>query len=147
MLKTNRRRVFLVFLAGLEALDFLVVQDIFLTETAQYADVVLPSCSFAEKSGHFTNTERRVQRIPGKAKEDWATIQMLANAMGGGWDYQSVADITNEIARVTPQYAGLRWENITVNGVQWPSNKNNPDGTRIMHQTQFTLWCLRQGVF
>lgn len=71
---------------GLEALDFLVVQDIFLTETAQYADVVLPSCSFAEKSGHFTNTERRVQRIPGKAKEDWATIQMLANAMGGGWD-------------------------------------------------------------
>ncbi|MEG3696258.1 molybdopterin-dependent oxidoreductase, partial [Vibrio coralliirubri] len=129
---------------GLEALDFLVVQDIFLTETAQYADVVLPSCSFAEKSGHFTNTERRVQRInpavlpPGEAKEDWVIIQMLANAMGGNWEYDSVADITNEIARVTPQYGGLRWENITVNGVQWPSNKNNPDGTRIMHQTQFT---------
>ncbi|MBB1466357.1 formate dehydrogenase subunit alpha [Vibrio sp. SG41-7] len=129
---------------GLEALDFLVVQDIFLTETAQYADVVLPSCSFAEKSGHFTNTERRVQRInpavnpPGDAKEDWVIIQMLANAMGGGWDYKTVADITNEIARVTPQYGGLRWENITVNGIQWPTNKNNPDGTRIMHQTQFT---------
>ncbi|MFS1920731.1 formate dehydrogenase subunit alpha [Vibrio lentus] len=129
---------------GLEALDFLVVQDIFLTETARYADVVLPSCSFAEKSGHFTNTERRVQRInpavnpPGEAKEDWVIIQMLANAMGGGWGYNTVADITNEIARVTPQYGGLRWENITVNGVQWPSNKNNPDGTRIMHQTQFT---------
>jgi formate dehydrogenase major subunit len=129
---------------GLEALDFLVVQDIFLTETAQYADVVLPSCSFAEKSGHFTNTERRVQRInpavkpPGEAKEDWAIIQMLANAMGSDWNYQSVVDITNEIARVTPQYGGLRWENITLNGVQWPSNKNNPDGTRIMHQTQFT---------
>ncbi|OBT27749.1 formate dehydrogenase subunit alpha [Vibrio tasmaniensis] len=129
---------------GLEALDFLVVQDIFLTETAQHADVVLPSCSFAEKSGHFTNTERRVQRInpavnpPGEAKEDWVIIQMLANAMGGGWGYNTVADITNEIARVTPQYGGLRWENITVNGVQWPSNKNNPDGTRIMHQTQFT---------
>ncbi|UPR57096.1 formate dehydrogenase subunit alpha [Vibrio sp. ED004] len=129
---------------GLEALDFLVVQDIFLTETAQYADVVLPSCSFAEKSGHFTNTERRVQRInpavlpPDDAKEDWVIIQLLANAMGGGWSYDSVADITNEIARVTPQYGGLRWENITVNGVQWPSNKNNPDGTRIMHQTQFT---------
>ncbi|OMO24549.1 formate dehydrogenase subunit alpha [Vibrio lentus] len=129
---------------GLEALDFLVVQDIFLTETAQCADVVLPSCSFAEKSGHFTNTERRVQRInpavnpPGEAKEDWVIIQMLANAMGGGWGYNTVADITNEIARVTPQYGGLRWENITVNGVQWPSNKNNPDGTRIMHQTQFT---------
>ncbi len=129
---------------GLEALDFLVVQDIFLTETAQYADVVLPSCSFAEKSGHFTNTERRVQRInpavnpPGEAKEDWVIIQSIANAMGGEWSYLSVADITNEIARVTPQYAGLRWENITINGVQWPSNKNNPDGTRIMHQTQFT---------
>ena len=129
---------------GLEALDFLVVQDIFLTETAQYADVVLPSCSFAEKSGHFTNTERRVQRInpavtpPGEAKEDWMIIQMIANAMGSDWGYQTVADITNEIARVTPQYGGLRWENITLNGVQWPSNKNNPDGTRIMHQTQFT---------
>ncbi|EJE8547218.1 formate dehydrogenase subunit alpha [Vibrio vulnificus] len=129
---------------GLEALDFLVVQDIFLTETAQYADVVLPSCSFAEKSGHFTNTERRVQRIspavnpPGEAKEDWRIIQEIANTMGSDWHYRSVADITNEITRVTPQYAGLKWENITPEGVQWPSNKNNPAGTRIMHQTQFT---------
>ncbi|MCG9726533.1 formate dehydrogenase subunit alpha [Vibrio brasiliensis] len=129
---------------GLEALDFLVVQDIFLTETAQYADVVLPSCSFAEKSGHFTNTERRVQRInaavkaPGEAKEDWWIIQQIANAMGSDWHYQQVSDITAEIARVTPQYAGLRWEAITPEGVQWPSNKNNPNGTRIMHQTQFT---------
>ncbi|WP_281188262.1 formate dehydrogenase subunit alpha [Vibrio harveyi] len=129
---------------GLEALDFLVVQDIFLTETAQYADVVLPSCSFAEKAGHFTNTERRVQRVnpvvtaPGEAKEDWWIIQEIANAMGSDWDYHCVSDITNEIARVTPQYAGLRWEAITPNGVQWPSNKNNPAGTRIMHQTQFT---------
>ncbi len=129
---------------GLEALDFLVVQDIFLTETAQYADVVLPSCSFAEKSGHFTNTERRVQRInpavraPGEAKEDWWIIQQIANAMGGDWHYNKVADITAEIARVTPQYAGLLWNSITPDGVQWPSNKNNPNGTRIMHQTQFT---------
>ncbi|CAH1572019.1 formate dehydrogenase subunit alpha [Vibrio owensii] len=129
---------------GLETLDFLVVQDIFLTETAQYADVVLPSCSFAEKAGHFTNTERRVQRVnpvvtaPGEAKEDWWIIQEIANAMGSDWDYHCVSDITNEIARVTPQYAGLRWDAITPNGVQWPSNKNNPAGTRIMHQTQFT---------
>ncbi|KOO12054.1 hypothetical protein AKJ18_25940, partial [Vibrio xuii] len=70
-----------------------MVQDIFLTETAQYADVLLPSCSFAEKSGHFTNTERRVQRInpavkaPGEAKEDWWIIQQIANAMGGEWHY------------------------------------------------------------
>lgn len=131
-------------LEGLEALDFLVVQDIFLTETAQYADVVLPSCSFAEKSGHFTNTERRVQRLhqvvnpPGEAKEDWVIIQELANAMGGNWHYSDVSEITNEIARVTPQYAGLRWEAIPADGMQWPSNKNNPQGTRIMHQTQFT---------
>lgn len=129
---------------GLEALDFLVVQDIFLTETAQYADVVLPSCSFAEKSGHFTNTERRVQRInpavkpPGDAKEDWWIIQQIANAMGSDWHYQKVSDLTSEIARVTPQYAGLHWNTITPEGVQWPSNKNNPNGTRIMHQTQFT---------
>ncbi|KHD26287.1 formate dehydrogenase [Vibrio caribbeanicus] len=129
---------------GLATLDFLVVQDIFLTETAQYADVVLPSCSFAEKSGHFTNTERRVQRVnpavkaPGEAKEDWWIIQQIANAMGGDWHYKEVSDITSEIARVTPQYAGLRWEAITPDGVQWPSNKNNPNGTRIMHQTQFT---------
>ncbi len=129
---------------GLEALDFLVVQDIFLTETAQYADVILPSCSFAEKSGHFTNTERRVQRVnavvtsPGEVKEDWWIIQELANAMGSDWNYHCVSEITSEIARVTPQYAGLRWDAITPNGVQWPSNKNNPNGTRIMHQTQFT---------
>lgn len=129
---------------GLETLDFLVVQDIFLTETAQYADVVLPSCSFAEKSGHFTNTERRVQRVnaalkpPGDAKEDWWIIQQIANAMGGDWQYRQASDITAEIARVTPQYAGLKWDAITPDGVQWPSNKNNPNGTRIMHQTQFT---------
>ncbi|MEL7292385.1 MAG: formate dehydrogenase subunit alpha [Pseudomonadota bacterium] len=129
---------------ALETLDFLVVQDIFLTETAQYADVVLPSCSFAEKSGHFTNTERRVQRVnpavkpPGEAKQDWWIIQQIANAMGGDWRYKTVSDITSEIARVTPQYAGLRWDAIPPDGVQWPSNKNNPNGTRIMHQTQFT---------
>ncbi|MGL6260762.1 formate dehydrogenase subunit alpha [Vibrio sp. WXL210] len=129
---------------GIEALDFLVVQDIFLTETAQYADVVLPSCSFAEKAGHFTNTERRVQRLnpvvnpPGQAREDWVIIQDIAKAMGGDWDYQHVSEITNEITRVTPQYAGLRWEAIPTDGMQWPSNKNNPEGTRIMHRTQFT---------
>ncbi|CAM4077514.1 formate dehydrogenase subunit alpha [Vibrio neonatus] len=130
-------------LAGLESLDFLVVQDIFLTETAEYADVVLPSCSFAEKSGHFTNTERRVQRLnpvvnpPGEALEDWVIIQKIANAMGGGWNYQSVSDITYEITRVTPQYAGLGWDAIPANGKHWPSNKNNPQGTRIMHKEQF----------
>ncbi|GEA59059.1 formate dehydrogenase subunit alpha [Vibrio comitans] len=131
-------------LEGLEALDFLVVQDIFLTETAEYADVVLPSCSFAEKSGHFTNTERRVQRLnpvvnpPGEAREDWVIIQDIANAMGGAWDYKHVSDITYEITRLTPQYAGLGWDAIPAAGKHWPSNKNNPQGTRIMHKEQFT---------
>lgn len=104
----------------------------------------MPSFSFAEKEGHFTNTERRVQRIkpavqpPGEAREDWRIIQDIANAMGGGWQYQHVSDITNEIARVTPQYAGLKWDNISRDGLQWPSSKHNPTGTRIMHQMQFT---------
>ncbi|WP_064608856.1 formate dehydrogenase subunit alpha [Photobacterium sp. J15] len=128
---------------GLEKLDFLVVQDIFLTETAQYADVVLPSCSFAEKSGNFTNTERRVQRIspvvkaPGEAKEDWWIIQSIANAMGSDWDYQSVQDITEEITQLTPQYAGIHWERIGSEGVQWPCRDDNHPGTRIMHEKQF----------
>ncbi len=129
---------------ALERLDFLVVQDIFLTETAQYADVVLPSCSFAEKSGHFTNTERRVQRIspainpPGEAKEDWWIIQSIANAMGSDWAYQSVQDITEEICQVTPQYAGIHWERIGRDGIQWPCKDSQHLGTRVMHQETFT---------
>lgn len=114
-----------------------------MTETAAYADVILPSCSFAEKAGHFTNTERRVQRIspavnpPGEAKEDWWIIQEIANAMGGEWNYQSVEDITEEITQVTPQYQGMHWDAIGKNGLQWPCNDANPQGTRIMHNQQF----------
>ncbi|GAL27479.1 NAD-dependent formate dehydrogenase alpha subunit [Vibrio variabilis] len=128
---------------GLKSLDFLVVQDIFLTETAELADVVLPSYSFAEKAGHFTNTERRVQRLvpavqaPGEAKEDWRIIQSIANAMGGDWQYQTVQEITEEIADVTPQYSGIRWQSIGKNGLQWPCNDVKPFGTRIMHKDQF----------
>ncbi|MGR5129713.1 formate dehydrogenase subunit alpha [Photobacterium swingsii] len=129
---------------ALEALDFLVVQDIFLTETAQYADVVLPSCSFAEKEGHFTNTERRVQRIskavnpPGEAKEDWRIIQDVAQAMGADWQYTSVKDITEEITQVTPQYAGIHWDRVGRDGLQWPCRDDNHQGTRIMHTDSFT---------
>ncbi|CAH0526606.1 formate dehydrogenase subunit alpha [Vibrio hippocampi] len=130
-------------LHGLNSLDFLVVQDIFLTETAELADVVLPAYSFAEKSGHFTNTERRVQRLqpavkpPGQAREDWQIIQDIANAMGGDWCYQSIEDITEEIAAVTPQYHGIRWQSVGSNGLQWPCNETKPFGTRIMHKDQF----------
>ncbi|WP_428772731.1 formate dehydrogenase subunit alpha [Vibrio sp.] len=128
---------------ALETLDFLVVQDIFLTETAQYADVVLPSCSFAEKSGHFTNTERRVQRLnpavqpPGEAKEDWWIIQQIALAMGSDWQYQSVRDITAELTTVTPQYAGISWDRVGRTGLQWPCRDQDHPGTRVMHQQQF----------
>lgn len=129
---------------ALEALDFLVVQDIFLTETAQYANVVLPSCSFAEKDGHFTNTERRVQRIskavnpPGEAKEDWRIIQDVAQAMGADWQYASVKDITEEITQVTPQYAGIHWDRVGKDGLQWPCRDEHHQGTRIMHTDTFT---------
>ncbi|MFM5429885.1 formate dehydrogenase subunit alpha [Aeromonas veronii] len=129
---------------GLKQLEFLVVQDIFLSETAQLADVVLPSCSFAEKSGHFTNTERRVQRIspalkaPGDAREDWWIIQQIANAMGSDWRYQNPQEITAEICRVTPQYAGIQWDKVGVQGLQWPCNDAMPEGTRLLHGKQFT---------
>jgi formate dehydrogenase major subunit len=128
---------------GLQALEMLIVQDIFMTETAQLADVVLPSYSFAEKTGHFTNTERRVQRLnaaveaPGDAKDDWQIITDIANAMGGGWSYQHCSDITEEIARVTPQYEGIRWDTVGSNGLQWPCNSRKPIGTRVMHQEVF----------
>lgn len=128
---------------ALKTLDFLVVQDIFLSETAELADVVLPSSSFAEKRGHFTNTERRVQalspaiRSPGEAKDDWWIITQIANAMGGNWNYQSVEQINAEMCEVTPQYAGITWEKVTSDGVQWPCNEQAPEGTRIMHQTTF----------
>lgn len=129
---------------ALQRLDFLVVQDIFLTETAQLADVVLPSCSFAEKSGHFTNTERRVQRLspavsaPGEAREDWWIIQQIANAMGGDWHYRSVREITDEICQLTPQYAGMQWDRIGQHGLQWPCNEAAPEGTRVLHRERFT---------
>ncbi|MGR5064755.1 formate dehydrogenase subunit alpha [Photobacterium sp. DNB22_13_2] len=130
-------------LEAIEKLDFLVVQDIFMTETAQLADVVLPAYSFAEKTGHFTNTERRVQRLnpavkaPGQAMEDWLIIQNIANAMGSDWAYQSVEDITAEINALTPQYAGITWDRVGKDGLQWPCRDENHPGTRVMHQENF----------
>jgi formate dehydrogenase alpha subunit len=111
---------------GLEALDFLVVQDLFLTETAKLADVVLPGASFAEKTGTFTNTERRVQMVNkaidplGKAKADWRIICDLAGRMGYHFIYKSTAEIMQEIASLTPQYAGIHHERLGSRGMQWP---------------------------
>ncbi len=101
--------------SGLENLEFLVVQDIFLTETAALADVVLPGASFAEKNGTFTNTERRVQRVhkaiepPGAARADWRIVRDIANAMGADWQYESPKDIHNEARELVPQYGGIRY--------------------------------------
>src|SRR5207249_9280981 len=98
---------------ALSALDFLVVQDIFLTETAEFADVVLPATSFMEKDGSYTNTDRRVQRArkaidpPGQARTDWQVIADLAARMGYRMEYDSAAAIFAEIAALSPSYAGI----------------------------------------
>ncbi len=131
---------------SLKHLDFLVVQELFMTETAQLADVVLPAASFAEKDGTFTNTERRVQRVrkavnpPGEARADWQILCDVAQKMGvqSGWDYKSPEQIMDEIASLMPQYAGISYARIDAKGLQWPvPNKDHP-GTPILHTEKFT---------
>ena len=131
---------------SLKQLDFLVVQELFMTETALLADVVLPAASFAEKDGTFTNTERRVQRVrkavnaPGQALADWQILCQVAKRMGAasGWDYVSPEQIMDEIASLTPQYAGISFARIENKGLQWPvPNKEHP-GTPILHTEKFT---------
>ena len=128
---------------ALEAVDFLVVQDIFLNETAELADVVLSGVSFAEKEGTFTNTERRVQQIrkalpaTGEAKPDWKIITMLAQEMGENWVYENVAEIFDEMARLTPQYGGLSHSRLEQGGMQWPCPTEDHPGTPILHVGEF----------
>ncbi len=128
---------------ALKRLEFLVVQDIFLTETAQFAHVVLPSLSFAEKEGTFTNTERRVQRVRravspvGEAKEDWKIICEIATRMGYPMNYGSAKDIMREIASVTPSYAGISYERIKKEGIHWPCPTPDHPGTPILHVDKF----------
>ncbi|MBI2917063.1 MAG: formate dehydrogenase subunit alpha [Chloroflexi bacterium] len=129
--------------AALKRLDFLVVQDLFLTEEAQLADVVLPACSFAEKDGTFTNTERRVQRVrqcfepKGESKADWWTISQLAQRMGAqGFGYTHPSQVMDEIARLTPDWAGISYERLDkagVAGIQWPCPTADHPGTRSLH--------------
>lgn len=129
---------------ALERLDFLVVQDIFLTETAAMADVVLPAASFAEKNGTFSNTERRIQRIrqaiapPGEAKPDWQIVAEIAKKMGAaGFDFSDEAEIMAEIASLTPQYGGITYERIEETGIQWPCPTKEHPGTPILHTEKF----------
>jgi len=125
-------------------LDFLVVQDIFMTETAQQADVILPATCFAEKEGTFSNTERRVQRVrkalepPGSAREDWRITAELARRMGYPMHYESARDIFEEIARLTPSYAGITYDRIDRQGIHWPCPSPEHPGTPILHTQQFT---------
>jgi formate dehydrogenase alpha subunit len=130
--------------ACLKHLDFLVVQDIFLTETAQLADVVLPSRCFAEKNGTFSNTERRVQLVrkaveaPGECKDDWQILCEIATRMGTPMAYAGSREICEEIARVTPSYAGITYDRIAVEGLHWPCPTPEHPGTPILHREQFT---------
>ncbi|MBP8980414.1 MAG: molybdopterin-dependent oxidoreductase, partial [Syntrophobacterales bacterium] len=130
--------------ASLKKLDFLVVQDIFLTETARLADVVLPSACSVEKDGTFTNTERRVQRIrkalppPGEAKSDWEIIAALSNAMGYPMNYTTAQEIMEEIVKVTPSYGGITYKRLEKNGLQWPCPTLDHKGTKFLHKDRFS---------
>jgi formate dehydrogenase major subunit len=132
---------------GLESLEFLVVQDMFLTETARLADVVLPSASWAEREGTFTNTERRVQRIRkaidprGESRPDWEILCQLASVIGAGqlFPFNSPGEIFDELRKVTPQYAGMNYQRLNQpDGLQWPCPDESHPGTPILHTKQFT---------
>ncbi len=129
---------------ALDRLEFLVVQDIFLTETAAHADVVLPGVSWAEKEGTFTSSERRVQFVrpavppPGQARQDWWIVGEIARRMGyEGLTYTSPREIMEEINRLTPSYAGITYERIGDRGLQWPCPSADHPGTPILHVGKF----------
>ena len=129
--------------AALSALECLVVQDIFLNETAKYAHVFLPGASFLEKDGTFTNAERRISRVrraiePLAGYADWEVTQLLANALGYPMHYAHPAEIMAEIAWLTPTFAGVTYEKLDrLGSIQWPCNDAAPEGTPIMHVGQF----------
>jgi predicted molibdopterin-dependent oxidoreductase YjgC len=126
--------------------DFLVVQDIFLTETAQLAHVVLPGTSFAERDGTFTGTDRRIQRVRkaieplGEAKSDWEILCLLAQRMGAhGFDFSSPEEVMAEIAQVTPIYGGVSYERLERDGfLQWPVPTPDHPGTPYLHKGRFS---------
>jgi formate dehydrogenase alpha subunit len=129
---------------AMERLEFFVVQDIFLTETAQYADVVLPATTFAEKDGTFTNTERRVQRVRkaiepvGDSRPDWWITSEIARRMGAkGFDFKDPAEIFDELARVTPSYGGISYARLDDGSLQWPCPDEGHPGTCILHADIF----------
>ncbi|GAB0115854.1 formate dehydrogenase subunit alpha [Acidisoma sp. C75] len=129
--------------AGLAAMECVIVQDLFLNETAKYAHVFLPGASFLEKDGTFTNAERRINRVrrvmaPLSGKADWEVTIAFAQALGFAMDYAHPAEIMDEIARLTPSFAGVSYALLEERGsVQWPCNAAAPAGTPIMHVDRF----------
>jgi len=130
---------------ALAQLEFLVVQDIFLSETAKFADVVLPGASFAEKDGTYTNTERRVQRARraiepiGNSKPDWWIICQVAQELGAkGFDYAHPTAIMEEIHNLTPSYGGISYQRLENGGLQWPCPTDDHPGTPVLHTNTFT---------
>jgi predicted molibdopterin-dependent oxidoreductase YjgC len=128
---------------ALRAVDYLAVLDLFVNETGELADVILPAVSFAEKRGTFTNTERRVQLIRpallpfGDSKPDWEILTELGRRLGGGWSYQSATEIFDEMAVLTPQYAGMSHARLEEGGLQWPCPDADHPGTPILHVGEF----------
>jgi formate dehydrogenase major subunit len=129
--------------AGLAAMDCVIVHDLFLNETANYAHVFLPGSSFLEKDGTFTNAERRINRVrrvmaPRAGLADWEATQALANALGAGWAYTHPSQIMDEIAMTTPSFAGVSYARLEKLGsIQWPCNEKAPEGTPLMHVDGF----------
>jgi len=129
--------------AGLAAMECVIVHDLFLNETANYAHVFLPGSTFLEKDGTFTNAERRINRVrkvmaPKNGYADWEITQMLARAMGADWHYTHPAQIMEEIAATTPSFAGVTYDLLEeVGSVQWPCNDATPEGSPIMHVDGF----------
>ena len=127
---------------GLAGLEFVVAQDLFLNEsTREFADVVFPASSFAEKDGTFANTERRVNRVrtavpcPGNAREDWRIVLDLADALGLEWpEYRTVEDVWNEFADVAPLWSGIRYDRIEEVGLQWPCPDRDHPGSTFLYE-------------
>ena len=129
--------------AGLKAMDCVIVHDLFLNETANYAHVFLPGSTFLEKDGTFTNAERRIQLVrkvmePANGYGDWEVTQELARALGLDWNYTRPSEIMDEIARLTPSFTGVSFARLDAEGsLQWPVNEAHPDGSPIMHVDGF----------
>jgi formate dehydrogenase alpha subunit len=136
----NERRV----VEALERLDLLVVQEMFLSETARYAHLVLPACGALEQEGTFTSAERRIQRVraavapPGEARPDWEVVRDVARAIGEPWRYDDPSDVWEEIARIAPQlFGGVSYARLGARGLQWPCPSPDHPGTETVHAEGF----------